>query len=642
MTQLEALRAKLKASLNMKRVLDSTARSADSVADSLGETASTGAALSSVLDSAEGESAGLARMLGRANTELGKGAAQGALYAEGMDEAAQEQAEAAASAAFLEQRIDSTGDEFLQAALKGETFGQSLDGIEAGSLGANLGGLSGSLAQVGAVAAAATPALLGLGSALGGVGVGGVALGGGVLGLTAAGIQGRAESMAAFSSELETAADAREQLMSGFKSQLEEATEPLQNQQAQAFATANLAAAVDVAENASDSLRNLQATIIGVGSAFRETVVATSDDTFAALSTEVERLSPLLLDLRGAISDTPDLIRFLGSSAARIGPQLFNFVAAIMPAIVGVTELGLAVGDTLLPVLNPLLFTVAQLVGAFALLPDPIQNGIVAFGALVGAAALASTAMGAFTATTFGATLATQGLIAAIGTLTFPISATTAAIFALIAGGVALASHFGLLDAIFGAVAARFNLMVELVEFAVNGFIALAQTAADVAGPFLFLAGPIGALLFLIGNFNEIMTATTDVIDAVVSKIKELARIAGKVFGPVLAAVDKVATAVDEQGGVSLDGAKVGSGDDDPRKKPPSPPTSPPAPAGAGGGGRRSQRARGAGGGGSGATYDFSGADFSGSDPTRTKEQIKQAVQDANRESRNAEEGRVE
>lgn len=638
MTQLEALRAKLKASLNMKRVLDSTARSADSVADSLGETASTGAALSSVLDSAEGESAGLARMLGRANTELGKGAAQGALYAEGMDEAAQEQAEAAASAAFLEQRIDSTGDEFLQAALKGETFGQSLDGIEAGSLGANLGGLSGSLAQVGAVAAAATPALLGLGSALGGVGVGGVALGGGVLGITAAGIQAKSESMAAFSSELETAADAREKLMKGFKSQLEEATEPLQNQRAQAFATANLAAAVAVAENASDSLRNLQSTVIGVGAAFRETIVATSGDTFAALSTEVERLSPLLLDLRGGLSELPNLIRFLSDSAVRLGPQLRNTATALVPAIVGITELGVAIGDTLLPVINPLILATSTLISTWAMLPPALQNATVAF-------AVATAVVATYGSVASAATAATTALAGAIATITAPISVTAVAVGALVGGIFALLTATGSLDAVFSSIISRFNMTLELIEFAVNGFIALSQTVADVAGPFLFLAGPIGALLFLIGNFNEILTKTTDIIDAVVSKIRELAKIAGRVLSPLLDAINKVETKVDQQGGVSLEGAKLGdagdSADTDPRKKPPSPPTPPAAPAGAGSGGRRGRRGAAVGGSG-GDTYDFSGADFSGTDPTRTKEQIKQAVRDANRESRNAEEGRVE
>jgi hypothetical protein len=243
------------------------------------------------------------------------------------------------------------------------------------------------------------------------------------------------------------------------------------------------------------------------------------------------------------------------------------------------------------------------------------------------------------------ATAATGALVSILGTIAGVLTSPITLLAALGAAAIAVASHFGLLDAVFSVIVATFNGLVELVEFSINAFISFAQTVADVAGPFLFLLGPIGALLFLIGNFNEIMNATTDVIDGVVSKIKELGRIAGRVLSPVLDAINAVTSAVDEQGGVSLDAAKAGggsngdSGDGSQQPQQPSRPTGPPR---AGRSSRSPQRGQQATAGGQQQNFDFSGADFSGSDPTRTKEQIKQAVKEANQSARNTERGSVQ
>lgn len=607
---LEVLRAKLRAAGNLREELASSAVTASATADAIDD-------------------------LG---DEAASSSAQAAVFAEGIDKTAQESAAASAQAALLEQRIESLGDEATQSAVKAQALDKSLDGIDADGLGANIAGLSGSVGQLAAVAAAATPVILGFGSALGGLAVGGGGLAAGAIGLTAAGIQSRAESMAAFSDELETAADAREQLLGNFKSRLADAFEPLQNAQTEQFALNNLSAVVSIAENAATSLRSLQGTLINVAGAFRETIVATSGDLFGAVAEQTDRLSPLLLQLRGAISDLPALIAFLGDAAVRIGPQLFNLGAALVPVVAGITEFGIAAADILLPALNPIIFLLGTLGSIFSALPGPLQNAAVFFTIATAAIAAEATAAGIATAAT-GALVSILGTIA--GVLTSPITLLAA----LGAAAIAVASHFGLLDAVFSVIVATWNGLVELVEFSINAFISFAQTVADVAGPFLFLLGPIGALLFLIGNFNEIMNATTDVIDGVVSKIKELGRIAGRVLSPVLDAINAVTSAVDEQGGVSLDAAKAGggsngdSGDGPQQPQQPSRPTGPPR---AGGSSRPPQRSQQATAGGQQQTFDFSGADFSGSDPTRTKEQIKQAVKEANQSARNTERGSVQ
>jgi hypothetical protein len=274
---LEVLRAQLKAAGNLKRELTSTAVAARE----------TSAEMDDLSDEA---------------TNAG---ASAAVLSEGLDEAAEEAISLAQREAIATQQTESLGDEMLQTAAQAGVLEEALEDVDGSGLSAEFAGLRGNIARVATVAGAATPALLGLGAAVGGLATGGATLGAGVIGLTAAGIQSRAEQTAALSSELENAADAREQLLGNFKSQVADAFEPLQNAQTEQFAFANLEAVVSIAENASESLLRLQDTVISIGSAFRRTLVDVSGEVFTELAIQAERLSPLILQLQGVLRDLP-------------------------------------------------------------------------------------------------------------------------------------------------------------------------------------------------------------------------------------------------------------------------------------------------------------------------------------------------
>jgi len=231
--------------------------------------------------------------------------ASAAVFAEGLDEAAEEAISLAQREAIATQQTESLGDEMIQTALQAGVLEEALDDAAGSGSGfsAEIGGINGRLSRIAALAAAAAPPLLGLGAALGGIGVGAGTIGVGVLGISAAGIQARAEETAALSSELENAAEAREQILGDFKSRLGDAFEPLQNAQAEQFAFDNLEAVVSIAENASESLLRLQDTVINIGSAFRRTLVDVSGEVFTELAIQAERLSPLILQLQGVLRD---------------------------------------------------------------------------------------------------------------------------------------------------------------------------------------------------------------------------------------------------------------------------------------------------------------------------------------------------
>jgi len=405
---LEVLRAKLQAAGNLKRELGLTATAARNAGDEFDEL------------SDEANTAGVSA----------------AVFAEGLDEAAAEAASLAQREAIATQQTESLGDEMIQTALQAGVLEEALDDAAGSGSGfsAEIGGINGRLSRIAALAAAAAPPLLGLGAALGGIGVGAGTIGVGVLGISAAGIQARAEETAALSSELENAAEAREQILGDFKSRLGDAFEPLQNAQAEQFAFDNLEAVVSIAENASESLLRLQDTVINIGSAFRRTLVDVSGEVFTELAIQAERLSPLILQLQGVLRDLPGLIRLLGDAAVRIGPELFNTFAALGRITAGLTEFGIALLDILLPPLNAVLGAFAFVADLFRSLPESVQLGVAAFVAITAAVA----AFGTVTSVAASAVLA----------LTAPISLTALAVAGLTAGIVILLSELGLLGSI--------------------------------------------------------------------------------------------------------------------------------------------------------------------------------------------------
>jgi CheY-like chemotaxis protein len=403
---LEVLRAKLQAAGNLKSELTATATAARTTAGEMDDL------------SDETASAGVSA----------------AVLSEGLDDAGGEAAQLAAQEALAAEQTEKLGDELLQTAAQAGVLGEALD-----DAGDDLSGFNGRLSRVAALTAVATPAVLGLGAALGGLGAAGGALGAGIIGISAAGIEARAEETAALNDELETVADAREQILGDFRTRLGDAFEPLQNAASEEFAFANLAAIVEVAENAADSLLRLQETVINVGGAFRDTIVDVSGETFTALATEAERLAPLLLQLQGAIRDIPGLIRFLGDAAARIGPDLFTLADNLGRITAGLTEFGIGALELVLPPLNGFLELIATAADTFRGLPESLQLGITAFVGLTAAVAAFSAA----------ATLAAG----AVTVLTAPISLSVLAIAAFTAAVVVALEEVGLLDDVLRAIA---------------------------------------------------------------------------------------------------------------------------------------------------------------------------------------------
>ena len=632
---LETLKVKLLATNRLSEELTTTAFAADRVAESMQDGAVAGSELAAGMSWSESEASSLTRQLGAANSELAEGAAEGAIYAEGMGEVAQEQAEASATAAMLEQRIDEVGDEALTSAAQMQAFGSATDSAADSQLRANLAGISGSLARIGTVAAAATPPLLAMGAGLTGIAGFGGAGAAGALGFTAAGIQSRAEEMARFSEELETAADAREQLMEGFMGQLESATDALQTPAAEQFAIANMQALVDVVGEASDALAAVQPTIFAVAGGLREAFVATSPELFGELAAQTEQLAPLFLELQGTIRRLPGLIAFLGDATQRIGSDILVFGSALVEVGAGATEVGLAVSDVLLPPLSGLLFLAGGVLSIFEALPGPIQNAAAAFALIGGVAYVAAGGLGVYAAASSVAATATTALTTSVAVLGGVLSLPIWAIAALGAGAVALASHFGLLDDATGLVVDTWNELVDIAELAVNGVLWLSESLYDLLGPLALLIPGLGPAIVFLGNLDAIVRETGEGIDWLKKQIRELAAWAGKYLGPVIDAYDRLKERASEEGGVDLGAAEIGGGDSDDSGddgssggggsdgRPPTPPSAGAPTTGSGS---------------DGVTVDMSGSEFGGStSESDVKRWVKEGVKEANRQSRRRE-----
>jgi len=630
---LETLKVKILATSRLSEELTTTAFAADRVAESMQDGAVAGSELAAGMSWSESEASSLTRQLGAANSELAEGAAEGAVYAEGLSEVAQEQAEASATAAMFEQRIDEVGDEALTSAAQMQAFGSATDSAADSQLRANLAGISGSLARIGTVAAAATPPLLAMGAGLTGIAGFGGAGAAGAFGFTAAGIQSRAEEMAAFSEELESASDAREQLMEGFMGELESATDVLQTPAAEQFALANMQAVVDVVGEASDALASVQPTIFAVAGGLREAFVATSPELFGELADQTEALAPLFMELRGTIQRLPALIGFLGDATQRIGGDIFRLGSALLEVVAGATQVGIAVSDVLLPPLSAALFVAGGVLSIFEALPGPLQNGAAAFLIAGTGAYFLSGAMGTLAGSTFVATAATKGLTAALFTLTLPISGTAVAIAALIGGAAALASHLGLLDDATGALVAGWNELVDIAELAVNGVLWLSEGLYDLLGPLALLIPGLGPAIVFLGNLDAIVRDVGDGIEWLKKQIRDLAAWADKYLGPVIDAYERLKERAGEEGGVDFSGAEIGGGDDDDGSEGGGSggdgSSDPPAPPAAGAAATGSS---------DGTTVDMSNSEFYGSTTeSDVKQWVKDGVREANRASRRRE-----
>lgn len=612
--EVETLKAKLIAQNQLKTELIRTAAAADRVESSMREGAVAGTELAAGMSLSEDEASALARNLGDANSELAQGAAQGAVYAEGMGEVAQEQAEASAAAAMLQERIERVGDEATQSGVKARFFGESLDDIDAVDLRANLGPLSGTIASVGATAAAATPAILGMVSAVGGLSAGGILAGAGGAALFAGGMQRRAEELAATSEQFADTSEATEAIWANVKEQIDQATAPLQTERSAQFATANLEALVSLSGMAADELASVQDTLYPLLSGLRSSALQEAPEFFDALGDSVERLEPQLSGLESVIETAPDAVRYFTDAAVRLGPELTHLAWSAMMLAGEAGELGLTLGETVLPPLNTMFDVAAWGIGVFNSLPGPIKQAGVAAAVAAGGVALLSGSV--------------YALAAALWTTGIPQIAI--AVGLLVGALAGLEAQFGLVSKYINSEVALWNAWVDVAELATNYTLGFAQSVTDLLGPLTMLIPVFGPALYLLGNLDRILQSAGDAAAWLGDKIRELSRLADKYLGPVLDKLDKASEKSEEVGGVNFEFAKIGDDGDgssnsgsggDSGDSPPSPPAAP---------GQTTSD-------GSGTTVNMSNSKFYGSNKSDVKTWVKEAIEESSRSSRRRE-----
>ena len=534
--------------------------------------------------------------------------------------------------------IDDLGDEMLQTAAKSQVLDASLDatGGSASSLGARLGPLGGSLKTVGLVAGAAAPPLFGVASALGGVATGAGAAAGGLGAIAFGGLQREAERMAATSSELEDSGEAMEQIFSNWGDALKEATDPLQTVANTEFVFSGMEGVVELVEMASESIASLAPTIRDLSSSLGSRILQNAPAIFDELEKTVRALAPMFKSWQSVIGDIPGAIAFLRKEAVQLGPALASFTGSAVRAAASIADLGSDILVFALPPLSLLVDALGFVAGVAAAIPKPLQAASIA--AIVAAAAYV----------TYGgaagiAAAATGALATAIGVLTAPITGAVLAVAALAGAVAGIITYFGWWDDILAALVGTWNTIVGTVEWAINTFLSL-YDALGMLGPILFPG------IAILTNLGEI-------VDWVGGMLSWLAGVAADIFGTIMDVLGMVADAVsatievidgvtdavglddvvddsDMNTDVDLSSLEAQSGDGDDESggdgsDDGGPPSQPQAASSTSGEGS------------SETTYDFSGADFSGSDESKVKSAVEEAVKEANREDRAREDGRA-
>jgi hypothetical protein len=345
---------------------------------------------------------------------------------------------------------------------------------------------------------------------------------------------------------------------------------------------------------------------------------------FRELLVSADRLAPLLTDLSGALRSLPGAIAFLRGEAAQLGPELGSITVSFFRAAAGVSKLGTDLLDVLLPPLALTLDLIGFVTNALAAIPQPVVVASVAFLGLAAAYSAASVAGGALLSIT-------SALTTLLGAIFSPITVTVGAILALVAATGAIIEAFGLWDDIVGAFVGIWNGFIGAVESGINLLFDL-YDALGVLGPVL-LPG-----IAILQNFDKIVRVVGGALDTLAGIVddvfSEIERRLNLVFDSLSVAIDRLDVVTNRLGldGPMTDGAastevdlsslEAGGGD------------------GSGGGDGTGTAAAAAGGGTTVNNYDFSGADFSGTERGQQKTAIQKAVREANREDRAREDGR--
>jgi len=549
-------------------------------------------------------------------------------FAEQLQDVSTGSMEASSALALAARQMDDTGDEALSSAVQVEALDAALDDLDgtSGSLSASMGPLRGGIGSMAVAASAAIPVVAGLGSALGGLAAAGGAAAAGIGAIAFGGLQRKAENMAAASSQFADSGEAMQAIFENFGSQLKEATEPLQTAANTEFVMSGLEGAIELVGIASRGFAQMAGTLREVGSMFGGAILASAPAVFDELDTTLTALMPSLAAFASMIRDIPQLIAFLRQSAVRLQDELIGFGGASVAAAAGLAQLGTGLMEVVLPPLSVLLGLVGRVAGAIGSLPKPLF-----------AAALAATVAGAaytwYTGTAIAATTATGALIAAIGVLTAPISATAVAIGALVGAVVGVITYFGAWSDIISFVAGAWNSLVEVVELGIEVTYGMILAIEDLFGPILLLVGgPLATLIWTIANLGEIIKFVGGVFDWFMGVVNTvISTVMGWVdtaIGAIQQLMDWAMSVVnaipgvnvdfgDVQETVELDALKVGEETESaPEDKDE---------------GRTKKEAQ--------NHYDFRGADFSGTSQSQVEQTVTEAVRKANSESRAREDG---
>lgn len=566
--------------------------------------------------------AGAADVAGDAAAESG---AEFGAFGQALDSVDDDAMEMAVSGRVAASAVDEVGDEAVESAAQLQAFSQSQGAAAASSAGlaGSLGPVQGNLSKIGPLAAGAIPPIVGLGGALGGIATAAGGAAAGMAGMFAGGLQRKAENMAAANADIADSGEAMQQIFDQLKSSISDAMEPLQTAANTEFAMAGLEGVVNLVGIASEGIAQMQDTLRPLAATLGSSVLETAPAIFDEIDKTVRSLEGTLAGTAGVIRDIPTAIAWFREQATALDEDLVSFGGSAIGATVAVGELGTTILKVALPAFSATLDALTWLTGAFNSLPGPVKTA-----AIVATAATAAYYMYATSAT--GAMVSTYGLATAIGVLTGPITGVVVAVAALIGGVAAAISYFGLWNDIIGAVTGGWNALVGAIEFVIEVVYAVISAIGQLLGKWALFMGPLGIVIFTISHLGEIINwvgemfrwfsgLVADVIDSVlgwvdtaVSAIQDLMEWAMNVvnaipgvnidFGDIQESIELDALKTDSAG------EEGGEASDQPTEE-------------------KTQKEK-------SNHYDFRGADFGGASSSEIERTVKEAVREANRESR--------
>lgn len=516
--------------------------------------------------------------IGNAADEAGEQAVESAVqfgsFGSALDNVSDEAVGLAIGANQAEGQVDELGEEATESAIQLQGLQRAITGTSRSAISAEFAGLTGPLSQISPLATAATPALLGLSSALGGLAVAGGAAAAGIGALAFGGLQRKAEQMAASSAKLKSASAAMQQIFKNFGKRMKQATEPLQTVANTEFVMAGLDSAVELVGLFSESVADLAPLLRGLASTLGATIMQTAPDIFAELETTVRALAPVFRDAIGILEQLPAAIAFLRRQAIQLAPELGSVALSAINAAAAVAQFGTDILAVVLPATAFLLDAIGGLAGVLNALPNAVTVAVPALGALT----VAMAGLSAASWSTLAALVPLSGTLVAIAGA---ISAPIVAIAALGAAIVGIITYFGWWDAILNTLQGTWNAIVGAVQWGINTMLRL-YDALGILGPVLmpgiailthfgdivemvggvlkWLAGVAKSVFSWIGDaLSQVASVLRDVI-GVIDQVTNAAGLDNKIKGEALQKVDLSGAKVGQQSGPKPPADKRGRG----------------------------------------------------------------------------------